>query len=313
MSSEISIGQSAQALYENIKQKARVGYSVDSACSVSINTGTLGQTDTLSVASGSIYFGGSSVSVSAQNVQIDASDPDQPRKDVVYADGTGSALVAKGTPKTPPQEQVDSGATRFEFYQPEPPALRGTDAVVLAEVWVPEGASSISSADVDGRQVSTTVLPSFETDVDAKSNTIANLDSAEILSQLDIPVYSSDSNAPNETEYFHSSDNTIKYKDGNGNIYSSGGYDTVTTVTADYTASKNELVLVDASGGPVTVTLPAPEEGQPVGLEKSDSSSNTVTISPNSTENVNYASSEDLVAQGESVDLVSGGTDWYVI
>ncbi len=120
MTSQLDIGQSAQALYQNMQEKARLGYSVDSGCAVSINTGTLGATDTLSVASGTVYFGGSSVSVSSQNVQIDAADPSYPRKDVVYIDGAGSAQVAKGTPAEPPQAQKDLGARRFEFYQPSP-------------------------------------------------------------------------------------------------------------------------------------------------------------------------------------------------
>jgi len=175
MNSQISIGQSAQALYENIKEKARQGYTVDSGCAVSINSGTLGQTDTLSVASGTVYFGGSSVSVSSQNVGIDAADPDNPRKDVVYLDGTGTATVAKSTPAEPPQTQKDLGAQRVEFYQPRPAALDATDAVVLAEVWVPAGASSLSSGDVADRRVSATVVPTFETSVDAKGNDITNV------------------------------------------------------------------------------------------------------------------------------------------
>lgn len=252
MTFEIANGLSAQALYENIEIAARQGYTVDSGCDVSINTGTLGQTDTLSVASGQIQFAGDTVSVSSQNVKIDASDPDQPRKDVVYLDGTGTKQVAKGTPAEPTQEQKDLGAERFEFYQPTPLALDATDAVVLAEVWVDDGSTSLSSVDLGDRRAFT-------------------------------------------------------------GASSGGGYNTVTPVTSNYTASTNELVLVDASAGAVTVTQPSPEEGKPVGVEKTDTSSNTVTISPNGNENVNYGSSEDLAAQGESVDLVSDGTDWYVV
>lgn len=92
-----------------------------------------------------------------------------------------------------------------------------------------------------------------------------------------------------------------------------GGYDTIKSVGADYAASDGELVFVDASTAAVTVTLPAPSGGSIVGVERTDASSNTVTVSPNSTEQVNYGSSEDLAAQGESLDLVSDGTDWYVV
>jgi len=177
MTSQLDIGQSAQALYQNMQEKARLGYSVDSGCGVTIDSGNLGDPDTLSIGSGDVYFDGSTVSVSSQSVKIDDSDSSYPRKDVVYVDGDGSAQVAKGTPAEPPQSQKDLGARRFEFYQPSPPALDATDAVVLAEVWVPAGASSLSSSDVADRRVSTTVVSSLETDVDAKGNSISNLES----------------------------------------------------------------------------------------------------------------------------------------
>lgn len=175
MNSQISIGQSAQALYQNLERKAQQGYTVESGALVSINSGTLGSSDTLSVGSGTIYFGGTVTSVGTQNVQIDGSDPDDPRKDVVYLDGTGTAQVAKGTPKDPPQVQKDRGDERFEFIQPEPDDLASTESVVLAEVWVPAGASGITSADLADRRVSTSVVPTLESNVDAKGNDISNV------------------------------------------------------------------------------------------------------------------------------------------
>lgn len=98
-----------------------------------------------------------------------------------------------------------------------------------------------------------------------------------------------------------------------GALTAAGGYSSQNTVTAAYTASSAEYVYADASGGAFTITLPTPSQGVTVGVEKTDSSSNTVTIAANSGEQVNYQTSEGLIAQGESIDLRSDGTDWFVL
>lgn len=55
--------------------------------------------------------------------------------------------------------------------------------------------------------------------------------------------------------------------------------------TANYTAAAGDLVLVDASGGNITITLPAaPADLAPVGIERIDSSANTVTIARGGTD-----------------------------
>lgn len=156
-SQEVEIGQSVQALYINALQKAREGYFVRSGLSVSINTGTLGQSDTLQVATGDFVWGGTEQAKGAtEDVQIDAADPDNPRKDVVYISASsGTASVAKGTAESTPADQP--GASRFEYYEPEPDELYGTEAVVLAEVWVPAGNSSITDSDLADRRVFETV------------------------------------------------------------------------------------------------------------------------------------------------------------
>ena len=90
-----------------------------------------------------------------------------------------------------------------------------------------------------------------------------------------------------------------------------GGW-TVTKVTANYTASDGEIVLVDASGGAVTVTLPTPSSGARVRVKKIDASTNTVTVSPSGTETIDGASSHSISQQYETYEYVSDGTDWYV-
>lgn len=149
-SDQFKNGQSVQALYVNAQVKASAGFAVDTGCQVQHQTGDLDQPDTLQVDPGQAWFDQDPVQVAQQNVRIDAGDTD-PRKDVVYLDATGTAQVAKGDPNAIPANQ--SGATRFTTYRPSPPDLSDTDAVILAEVWVPKNASSIQPESVADRRV----------------------------------------------------------------------------------------------------------------------------------------------------------------
>jgi len=150
-SDTVEIGQSVQALYHNIEVGARRGFGHEEGAAASIDSGTLGQPDTLSVSAGSVVFGSSATTVATQPVGVDPANPNEPRKDVVYVDGSGVAQVAKGTPNTPPDEQLN--AERFDYYTPSPPSLADTEAVVVAEVWVPAGATSIIAPDLADRRV----------------------------------------------------------------------------------------------------------------------------------------------------------------
>jgi len=87
----------------------------------------------------------------------------------------------------------------------------------------------------------------------------------------------------------------------------------VVSKSSDYTASNNEFVLVDASGGAVTITLPSPSSGGKVGVKKTDSSTNTVTISPSGSETIDGASSLTIDTQYQSYTLISDGTNWYIM
>jgi len=87
----------------------------------------------------------------------------------------------------------------------------------------------------------------------------------------------------------------------------------VITKTGNYNASNNEFVLVDASGGAVTITLPAPVSSGRVAVKKIDSSTNTVTINPNATEKIDGLSSLTISTQYESYYLYSDGSNWYIL
>lgn len=148
MTYNINDNDGAQALDVN-QAFDRWQFSVTSGCAVSINSGTLGQADTLTVAAGDILFDGGSVSVASQTAGIDAANVSNPRKDVVYLDSTGTVQVAKGTAEA----AAPSTATRFETFRPAPTDLSATNAVVLAEVWVPAGATSVTASDLHDRRV----------------------------------------------------------------------------------------------------------------------------------------------------------------
>ena len=84
-------------------------------------------------------------------------------------------------------------------------------------------------------------------------------------------------------------------------------------VTGNHTASYGEIILADASGGAITITLAAPLKGEKVTVKKIDSSTNAVTIVPNGSETIDGSSSYTLASQNEHVSLVSDGTNWYSV
>jgi hypothetical protein len=147
-SDQMANGEAYTGLHVNVERKARRGYAVDTGGTVSINSGNLDAADTLTVKATDYWFGGQPVSAAAQSVGIDGGDGD-PRKDVVFLDGNGDAQVAKGTPA--PVSTDQQGVTRFATYRPTAPDLEATDAVILAEVWVPAGADAIAANDVEQR------------------------------------------------------------------------------------------------------------------------------------------------------------------
>jgi len=86
----------------------------------------------------------------------------------------------------------------------------------------------------------------------------------------------------------------------------------VSTKTTAHTAVDRDLLLVDATSGPVTITLPAPSAGLMVTAKKIDASANAVTIVPTSG-TIDGAASQVLSAQYVSRDFVASASAWYQI
>lgn len=88
-------------------------------------------------------------------------------------------------------------------------------------------------------------------------------------------------------------------------------------ITADYTveASGTNLVLADATAGPVKVSLPAAADsnGMRLTVKKIDASVNNVTIDPNASETIDGATTKALTARWQSSTVQCDGTAWFIL
>lgn len=88
------------------------------------------------------------------------------------------------------------------------------------------------------------------------------------------------------------------------------------TVTGSYTVQSGDyLILANAAGGNVTVSLPAAASstGRTLLIKKTDSSSNTVTIDPNGAELIDGSATYVTAIQNLTVMIVCNGTAWYIV
>ena len=78
-------------------------------------------------------------------------------------------------------------------------------------------------------------------------------------------------------------------------------------------AAHDNLVLVNASGGMVTVTLPSPTNGRILIVKDSTGSAatNNITINPHASETIDGASSIVMNANWGECELYSDGTNWF--
>lgn len=90
----------------------------------------------------------------------------------------------------------------------------------------------------------------------------------------------------------------------------------VVSVSANYSASINpEAILVNASGGSRTITLPLAggKSGYTYVIKKTDTSTNTVIIDPTGSETIDGALTMTISTQNQSISAISDGTAWYAI
>lgn len=145
------IGDGAHGVDQQIQLDWARGYQVVDAAGGSNLVSDGGTANlTIEAAAGDINVGGSTVTCAQETVDLSGVvDPDDPRKVTVYRDASGTLNYEAGVAE-PAQP---SGAVRRDAYRPAPPTLSGTDAVILATVWVGAGATSIGSADIRDRRM----------------------------------------------------------------------------------------------------------------------------------------------------------------
>ena len=92
---------------------------------------------------------------------------------------------------------------------------------------------------------------------------------------------------------------------------------TVTTQTTSYTILiTDRIILGNANGGAIILTLPTAvgNAGCLYSIKKIDSSANTVTIATNpNTQTIDGNTTIVLSAQYSSIDIVSDGSNWYIL
>jgi len=87
----------------------------------------------------------------------------------------------------------------------------------------------------------------------------------------------------------------------------------VTEVSAAYTMTLSDyLVLVDTTGGNITITLPDADPGRAVSVKKAVAA-NTVTIATAGSETIDGSATQTINAQYENVVMVALSGNWYIV
>ena len=116
--------------------------------------------------------------------------------------------------------------------------------------------------------------------------------------------------------------NDLKLRQALGNIYSRNNLGlTVTSITTNYTTTiKDAILFVDATSGNITITLIAANtwgnnKTPIISIIRTDSSANTVTITPQSTDtiNTNTAGSSITIIQGKYDFISNSNTAWWYL
>lgn len=87
-------------------------------------------------------------------------------------------------------------------------------------------------------------------------------------------------------------------------------------ITASYTVNYNDsIILANATGGAITVTLPAANEmtQKRIVVIKTDASANNVTLDGNGTETINGSATYALTTQYAKVEITAYNGAWYII
>lgn len=98
-------------------------------------------------------------------------------------------------------------------------------------------------------------------------------------------------------------------------LVTQGNRQEITSVAVNTTLEAGHFtVLVDASGGARTITLPAAalHTHRIYNIKKIDVSVNAVTIDGNAAETIDGAATQTLAVQWDSYTIQSNGTEWFI-
>lgn len=87
------------------------------------------------------------------------------------------------------------------------------------------------------------------------------------------------------------------------------------TITSSETLTENDVfVEVDATAGPVTITLipAATHPGKGYEIKKIDASANAVTVDGDGAETIDDAATRILALQYDAIGIRSVGTEWWI-
>lgn len=89
----------------------------------------------------------------------------------------------------------------------------------------------------------------------------------------------------------------------------------VQVITSDLTAGEAKWYQLDATGGDLTVTLPAANlyPAETYQFTRMDATANAISVVPDGSETINGATTLSIVTQYETYTLISDGFEWVII
>lgn len=131
-------------VHELVKLRSLRGYYVKAASGGHVKQRAAGANMSVDVDALTFYLDNVETSIATtSNVVVEAADLTKPRIDVLYIDTLGLMQIAKGTPA----DVVPTGETVWQKYEePFTADLSSIEGVILAEILVPAGATSILDA-----------------------------------------------------------------------------------------------------------------------------------------------------------------------
>jgi len=201
-----------------------------------------------------------------------------------------------------------------------------------AQAYIDTRATTASSASITALKAEINPLPQYATDVEASALASA-AESAAIASSaasLAAHVAAADPHTQYLTKpegdsfYLPVGTTTTGVAEGTNQYFTGARARAAAKLWSNRIATSNttvttndDLILVDASGGAVTVNLPslATSLNFRVMVKKIDSSGNAVTIDANSTEQIDGATTQTITTQWAAMTLVASavGTMWYTV